>query len=222
MKTQVIIGFVTEGTTDTRFLESIIQRSFEDIAFECRGQMEILPVQHIKKEGKSKFIDAVKHCARQARQIGVMILCVHVDADDRDDKIVFDRKINPVFQECSHLPGDDYCNNLVAIVPVQMTEAWMLSDTTLLKDEIGTDKSNLDLGIHRNAEDYKDPKEAIRTAIRIARQELTKRRRHKLKIDELYSPIGQKIDLNVLGTIPSYQKFQSAIRDAYRELKFLS
>ncbi len=153
MKKQVIIGFVTEGTTDTRFLENIIQRSFEDVAFECRGQMEILPVQHIKKGTKNKFIDVVKYCAQQARQIGVMILCVHVDADDRDDKIVFDRKINPVFQECSRLSGDDYCNKLIAIVPIQMTEAWMLSDTTLLKDEIGTDKSDLELGIHRNVED---------------------------------------------------------------------
>ena len=222
MKNQVIIGYVTEGTTDTRFLENIIQRSFEDVAFECRGQMEILPVQHIKKETKSKFIDAIKQCAQQARKIGVTILCIHVDADNRSDKIVFERKINPVFQECSRLSGEAYCNNLVAIVPIQMTEAWMLADTALLKDEIGTDKGDTELGIHRNVEDYKDPKEAIKTAIRIARQELTKRRRHKLKIDELYSQIGQKIDLNALGNVSSYKKFQNAIRIAYRELNFLN
>lgn len=46
---QVIIGFVTEGTTDARFLGNIIQRSFEDAAFECKGQIEILPIQHIEK-----------------------------------------------------------------------------------------------------------------------------------------------------------------------------
>ena len=179
MNRQLIVGYVTEGATDTRFLENIIQRSFESVAFECRGQIEILPVQHIKKETENKFIDDIKHCAQQAREIGVMILCVHVDADNRDDKIVFDRKINPVFQECRDLSSETYCNNLVAIVPIQMTEAWMLSDTKLLKDEIGTDKGDAELGIHRNVEDYNDPKEAIKTAIRKARQELTKRHHQK-------------------------------------------
>jgi len=35
MSKQVIIGFTTEGKTDVQFLESVIQRSFEDVAFEC-------------------------------------------------------------------------------------------------------------------------------------------------------------------------------------------
>ena len=41
MTPQLIIGFVTEGTTDHRFLETIIQKTFEDIAFECDNQIEI-------------------------------------------------------------------------------------------------------------------------------------------------------------------------------------
>ena len=49
MNRQIIIGFTTEGPTDVHFLESIIQRTFEDAAFECPGNVEVLPVQHIKK-----------------------------------------------------------------------------------------------------------------------------------------------------------------------------
>lgn len=37
---QVFVGFTTEGTTDVRFLEKIIERSFEEIAYECQGDVE--------------------------------------------------------------------------------------------------------------------------------------------------------------------------------------
>ncbi|MCO6491039.1 MAG: hypothetical protein J5I98_21660 [Phaeodactylibacter sp.] len=41
MSNIVTIGFVTEGTTDVRFLENIIKRAFEEIAFDCSGEIEV-------------------------------------------------------------------------------------------------------------------------------------------------------------------------------------
>lgn len=213
MTKQIIIGFTTEGTTDVRFLESIIQRTFEAEAFNCAGQIEILPVQYIDKKG-GDFIDVVKNYAQQARERGIMILCIHCDADDKTDTSTFNYKINPSFDAVRCIQGDNICKILVAIVPVRMTEAWMLSDTELLRDEIGTNKNDKDIGIDKLPEIYSDPKETIENAIRVARKELTKRRRRDLTIGELYSPIGQKISLNNLGKLPSYEKFRNAVKDA--------
>lgn len=221
MNKQIIIGFTTEGPTDVRFLESIIQRSFEDIAFECAGQVEILPVQYVEKRD-GDFITAVRYCSQQAEKRGITVLCVHTDADDRTDIRAFDFKINPAFTAIDNDVQEEHlCKNLVAIVPVQMIEAWMLSDKELLKAEIGTGKNDEDLGINRSPEIYADPKEAIKTAIRIARQGLTNRRRRDLTIAELYLPIGQKISLTTLERLPSYQKFKEAVRDAFRKLNYL-
>lgn len=217
---QLIIGFTTEGPTDVRFLESIIQRSFEDVAFECDGQIEVLPLQHIEKQ-TGDFVTVVQTCAQQAQEQGAMVLCIHTDADDRNDINVFTYKINPAFTTISNLQEDNLCKNLVAIVPVQMTEAWMLSDKELLKSEIGTNKNDKELGIHKPPEDYSDPKHTIEEAIRIARQDLPKHRRRQLSIGELYSIIGQKVDLTVLANLPSYQKFKEAIKDAFRKLNYL-
>jgi len=80
---QVSIGFTTEGPTDFRFLESVIQRSFEDVAFECSGQVEVLPVQYIEKQN-GNFVDVVKNYAQEAERLGVMVLCVHADANETD------------------------------------------------------------------------------------------------------------------------------------------
>lgn len=40
MGRQIFIGLATEGTTDIRFLESIVHRTFEDIALN-EGQVDI-------------------------------------------------------------------------------------------------------------------------------------------------------------------------------------
>ncbi len=220
MNKQIIIGFATEGATDERFLESVIQRSFEAVAFECSGQIEVLPVQYIKKQS-GEFVEVVKGYARQAAERGVMVLCVHCDADDSTDASVFNHKINPAFAVVCNSEADHLCKILVAIVPVQMTEAWMLADKELLKSEIGTDKSDVELGIDRFPEAYGNPKECIENAVVTARQALPRRRRRDLTIDELYSPIGRKISLNRLKNLPSYLKFQDAVREAFRKLNYL-
>jgi len=219
MSKQIIIGFTAEGATDVRFLESIIQRSFETVALECSEQIEVFPVLLIEKQ-TGDFIQVVKTCDREAEKQGVMVLCVHTDADDTTDANTFNFKINPAFTAVYNT-NDDLCKNLVAIVPVQMTEAWMLSDKDLLKSEIGTAKSDEDLGIDKFPEVYSNPKRTLEVAIRIARQDLTKRRRRELTIAELYSPIGHKINLTTLENLPSYQKFKEAVRGAFRILNYL-
>ena len=56
----------------------------------------------------------------------------------------------------------------------------------------------------------------------MAKQELSKRRRYKLKIGDLYQPLGQKVDLQYLESLPSYQKFQKAVRDVFIKLNYLN
>ncbi|WP_320398068.1 hypothetical protein [Desulfobacter postgatei] len=58
-------------------------------------------------------------------------------------------------------------------------------------------------------------------AIRISRQKETKRRRRNLKIDELYSSIGQKLDLTTLSSLKSYQKFLDSVRAAYQKMGYI-
>ena len=220
MNKQISVGFVTEGSTDDRFLISVIQRSFETIAFDCFGQIEVLPLLKINRISGS-FVELVIHSAAEADSLGIVILCVHADADDSSDSVVFNHKIFPAFDAVNNRQDEQICRNLVAVVPIHMTEAWMLADKDLLKDEIGTSKSNVELSIEKAPETYSDPKQIIEDAIRIAKQGLTRRRRHDLAIEELYSQIGQRISLEKLEKLAAYKKFLEAVRDAYRKLNYL-
>ncbi len=218
---QIIIGYTTEGTTDIRFLSSIIERTFVEIAFECSRQIEVVtPVIYIRKQGGISFNEQIVKCSKDAFEKGVMVFCVHVDADNSNDTEVYKTHIEPSFQAINN-EADGVCKNVVPIIPVQMTEAWMLVDKQLLKDEIGTNLNDTDLGIHREVESIADPKEVITEAIRVARMHLTKKRRKDLTISELYQPIGQKLSLAILDTLPSYEKFKNAVRNAYKFLSYL-
>jgi hypothetical protein len=216
----LIIGFTSEGSTDVRFLESIIRRTFEAVACECEGDIQIYDVQHLPTEGNT-FTDEVLRAAQKAENNGVMVLCVHADADDDIDANVQKNKIKPAFEAVA-MQNERLCKNLVAIIPVRMTEAWMLADKELLKQEIGTHKSDSELGLARRAETIADPKAAIENAIRITFEDSTRRKRNRsLDISELYLPMGQKLSLEKLALLPSYVKFRNAVREAFVKLNYL-
>ena len=115
---------------------------------------------------------------------------------------------------------EDCCKLLTPVIPVRMIESWMLADTELLKDEMGTNQSDHDLGIDRNPESIADPKSLIEQAIRIATEDKPKRRQ-RLSIADLYSIIGDKIPLLALERLPSYKKFQDEVRATYKALNCL-
>lgn len=120
----------------------------------------------------------------------------------------------------------DFLQNIVQktlqdIVPIQETESWMLADKELLKQEIGTNRSDHELGINRFPEIIANPKEVISNAIRIARENITQRRRHHLTIADLYLPLGQSMDLDKLKDLSSYQDFKNNIREAFKKLNLL-
>lgn len=221
MSNFILAGLFTEGTTDVRFLSSVVERTLEDIAFDCTGDIETkLEIINISKAGLS-FNEQVLEASRVALdKFGVLILFVHTDSDSVSDDLIFQSKIFPS-QKILSEQDNNYCKNMVAIVPVQMTESWMIADKKILKEEIGVEKTDTELGIHLNPESITNPKELIEEIIRISKEDLSKRRRNKgLVISDLYQIIGQKLELSELEKLSSYLKFKNSLKDKLRGLNF--
>lgn len=221
MSNFILTGLFTEGTTDVRFLSSVVERTLEEIAFDCTGDIETkLEIIDINKTGLS-FSEQVLEASKVANEkYGVLILFVHTDSDSHSDDTIFQTKINPAFKLLLE-QDNKYCKNLVAIVPIQMTESWMIADRKLLKDEIGIERTDAELNIHLNPETITDPKDLIEGIIRLSKEDLSKRRRTKgLVISDLYQMIGQKIDVSELEKLSSYLKFKNSLIEKLRELNF--
>ena len=212
------IGYITEGNTDKRFLGNIIRRTFEDALFEADGQVEVFDPQHILIQSDS-FVEEVIKSAKEAKWAHV--LCIHTDADDSSEDSALNHKITPAFKAVNEELGA-ICKNLVPIVPVQMTEAWMLADKNILKEEIGTTRSDGDLQLPRlkSIEGISDPKGTIINAIRLAFENAPRKRRQPT-ISELYTPLSQKIDLHKLSDLPSYAKFKASAKAALVKLNYI-
>lgn len=222
MSNFILTGLFTEGTTDNRFLESVVKRTLEDVAFDCTGDIDVeLEVIKITKTDLT-FNEQVLEASKVAfDKFSILLLFVHTDADEKDDKAVFKNKIIPA-QEALLLQEDNTCcKKMVAIVPIQMTESWMIIDRNLLKSEIGVDETDAALGIHLNPETLNDPKAVIEGIIRFSKEDKTKRKRNKgLDISDLYQIIGQKVELSELEKLPSYLKFKNSLIEVLKELNF--
>ena len=107
MGKQIIVGLITEGSTDVRFLESIVRRTFEDIAFECTQDIDIFV--HILKTPKiGTFVDYTKNASNDGvTSYGIMTLAVHTDADRDTYQERMNNKIDPAKNALNKL-NEDY------------------------------------------------------------------------------------------------------------------
>lgn len=222
MAKQIFIGVVTEGSTDDRFLMSIIQRTFEDVAKQCAGEIEVISSKIYNVDKGESFSDLVLDASRKSiQQLGAMTLVVHTDSDTDSYKERYQHKFKPAIAALDDYKGEEnYCTIITPLIAVRMIEAWMLADKNLLKEEIGTNLPDSVLGIARDPEKIADPKAVISEAIRIATAGKS-RRRQSLSIAELYGAIGTSVSLDALLSLPSYRMFRQSVENAYREIGYL-
>ena len=219
---QLIIGLNTEGTTDIRFMQDIIKRLFEEIAYECKKEIEIYDIIPIKVE-KENFIQTILNASKKGlNEFSISVLCVHADADGRTTDNVMNNKFNPLLEKIKDYPSNEYCKYIIPVIPVTMMESWMLADKDLFKTAINAiGISNQTLGIEKDPETYADPKDIIEKAIRKANEGKTKRKRYSMSISELYEYIGKNISLDSLRNLSSFSHFEEYSKTTFHDLGYL-
>ena len=209
MTLSIVLSFIGEGTTDSRFLPNIAERIVEQLLIEYNVKATI-QWQHIQKEGNSSE-EVIFNAAKQARFCTTLI--VHSDADKAGAKETYKNKIKPALGLIDE--AEEVCKNITVVIPITETEAWLLVDRELLKEEINTSLSYQDLGLTYQIgriENIADPKKTLNDAINVHHSTLSKKRRKSaVTISQLYEPISQKIKLNDLKVLTAYVSFKEGI-----------
>lgn len=176
----LLIGLFTEGKTDERFLPGIVERTLDQWLLDPNSsyfdpqismQYKVILLE-IKKTGLG-FTEQVLEVSKKAKESGCDVICVHTDADDKTPQNVLNNKINPAKRHLHQQNAQHHCILLTPIIPVYMTESWMLADLELLKRQLlGPKDSNLKLNQFieqnlRKPEQISDPKKAIEEAIQL-------------------------------------------------------
>lgn len=219
------MALYAEGRSDERFLPIIVQRTAVRLLGEyatqdvdVREPFVIFPATRSPRDG------AILDVARQA--YGYHLLVVHADADDATPERAIQERIAPGFETvaAAHSAGERVCDQLTAIVPVQMTEAWMLVDSEALRTIIGTTQTAQHLNLPARpvlAEQIADPKARLKEVLATVQAGRTRRRRTQRKIADLYEPLARQIDLNRLRQAPSFARFQDDLYAGLAQLDFI-
>jgi Domain of unknown function (DUF4276) len=208
---QVTLALYAEGSSDGNFLPHIIKRTTETILAQ-HGRPDIavpLPdYQWQKPANIAKRVECILHIARQTT--GYHILIIHSDGDDRG----YGQTVAELFQ-----PGknrvlsvslyENVCKHLVPLIPIRMTEAWMLADPDTLCRVLGKKAEARTLGIPIKAklvEKELNPKTSLDHVIKSLYPRASKKQQQEHK-NRLYKDLGPKISLKRLSEVPSYQQF---------------
>lgn len=201
------IAFCGEGPTDERFLINLPERIIRDYLFQENITADISWLT-IKKFGNSE--ESVISASIQSKSQDFLIL--HTAADCRSVDICFDNRFRTGLNRIDELEREEACKNIVLLIPVQETEAWVLCDKSKLKDLIETDLDyntlNLTYRLGR-IECIANPKSIIENAINIHKNSLPKRKRKfAVNISEIYERSGHEVDMNQLEYLESYRLFK--------------
>jgi hypothetical protein len=221
---RLALALYAEGNTDNHFLPLIIRRTSRKILAEHeQSHMNVAPIEPIKLTEKKHTRDEnILQAARQA--VRYQALIVHSDADYPSPERALKERILPGFHLVQQHTKGSVCEKLLPIIPVQMTEAWMLAaDHDLLREVIGTSIRAQDLGLVnrvRLVESDPDPKQTLKQIIHRAYTERSRRHR-EVDLSSLYAPLGRRISLDRLSNVPSYKRFVDDLTATLRTLNLI-
>ncbi len=121
-----------------------------------------------------------------------------------------------ISEACRDLDGITFGNNVIAVIPIRMTEAWLLFDTESIKIAAGNPnyRENLSLPPYQRIERLPDPKATLYDLIRSA-SNLRGRKLAKLKVPERVHVLADNItDFSPLRNLPAFQKLEEDIQTA--------
>lgn len=194
MARQLTYALVADGGTD-RVLQPIVERSIRCID----PTVEILEPEFRKRRGPVGLID-VDHLH------GAMLIFVHRDAEGADPDV---RRAE--FADV----GDE---RVVPVIPVRMTEAWLLGDARAIARAAGRPKATIVLPAPRQIEQLADPKSVLERLLIEAAGDPTGRKRKQFTrrlTTHRVNAADYITDFTVLDSLSAYQRFMQDLKCSY-------
>lgn len=103
------------------------------------------------------------------------LMFIHRDAENAS----LNDRLNEIRQAVVHANVDDAISNFICVVPVRMTEAWLLFDSDAIRQAAGNPNGTVSLQLPRlsDIESLPDPKRILNRALKTAKEYGTRRRR---------------------------------------------
>ena len=186
-------ALIAEGVSDVAFLLPLLQAQLERIGWD-----EEFEARPIRRTAVTTVMSAELVAAEAAELLEISDL-LFVHHDDRESA-----KIDRLRDRL----GAAGC--VVGVVPVRETEAWVLAAACGLASAVDLFDAVAPEKGHKWVEKLADPK-----------AELGRRYRGPASVEDLFTLIAERADLDRLAEVPAYQSFLQYLTAALKELNFL-
>jgi len=217
------LALFAEGLTDHRFLGSVLNRLCTELCHshgrtpvDIGEVLELHTLPGFEEQSRAERISAAARRAATAWHI----LFIHADAD-ADAKAAREERIKPAMNRLT-ATGEFSSDRIVAVIPVKMTEAWMLADPDALRKALHL-AENLDLELPartRELERLTDPKTQLQQITRLSSTRKRQRRRRD-PLKSLPRQLGDSISLDCLRRLPAFQTMERELRQSLTQLGYL-
>lgn len=203
--------FIGEGSSDDGIIPHLENLCIDAGADEVTG---VAPDFRRLPEAVGHSVEA-KLVAALALEPEANLVFVHRDSDARTGTARY-TEIEAAITAC----GCD--RQVVCVVPIQETEAWLLLDEMAIRRAVGRPRSTVQLGLPQpNAvQQVASPKERLQNALKLA-SEATGRRLDRIRRDFPQHRRALLQDLSITGPlehVPSWLRLRDDLRDAVRNL----
>lgn len=195
--------FVAEGSSDQP-LATIVQSLFFERGVELHlsaPDFQLLP-QRVRKDVKSKIQAGIELSGQV-----VELIVVHRDSDN----VGREARRNEILQATLEL---DIGSSVVPVIPVRMTEAWLLLDEPSIRHVAGNPRGKVDLGLpkHHEVERKADPKKLLQECL-VAASGVTGRRKERVvkRFDQHRKQLLERLDPN--GPVAALDSRRQLIAD---------
>jgi hypothetical protein len=133
------------------------------------------------------------------------LLFVHRDAEAQNP----DNRRAEILTAAQHLKRNPPA---ICVVPVRMTEAWLLLDEAAIRFAAGNPRGRPQLHLPPSAavERLANPKETLFQALRVA-SEHTGRRLRSLRVEERRHRVAELMNCELLRTLPAFQSLEQEL-----------
>jgi Domain of unknown function (DUF4276) len=209
-----------EGSSDASFLQPLLQRACTQMCLtEGAEPVEVSDVINLQDSRSSRGQPREQRIAAAARQArgAWSILFIHADADGNDEQRALTERVEPA----RTLLHAEWGAQSVAVVPLRMTEAWVLADSQAVRSAFGTTMSAQKLGLAEadahGADRLTNPKVTLEAALRASRG-----KRRATSVGPYLGLIGQTCSFNHLQRLAAYRRMEEELRAALRTLRFVA
>jgi hypothetical protein len=201
-------ALVSEGSSDDQFLPRLLGRALTELCnTEFEDAVDVADVQPIRdRRGPSSVADVIELVEQHRASFSVIFF-------HRDQGANADRVATEWIQPLREMWGGR-AEQLVALVPVRETEAWLLADGDALRSALGVPNwSDASMGLPAQpaqVERLPDPKRVLSDVMQRVSRSRT----------DHFTQLGELVSLDRLRAVPAYRRWWTETREALVRLNY--